>query len=142
MMANDDIRPTDAVDARLAAASESPDPVGEIKGEIERTQADLADTVAAIQQKLSPANLVDRARQAARESARSTVDTLTSASRSVASATARRAELAADRARVRLRAQPAPAVLIAAGLASMLWRRYGARVRYRGDGRPRLRHRR
>jgi hypothetical protein len=132
-MANDDIRSTDETEARIAAASASADPVGEIKGEIERTQASLADTVAAIQQKLSPANIVDRAKSAARESARSTFDNLATTSRAVASTTARRAEVVADRARYRLHAQPAPAVLIGAGVASLLWRLYGTRSR--PDGR-------
>jgi hypothetical protein len=120
-MSAQDVRETEA--AVVAAGSD----VEEIKAGIERTQADLADTVAELQRKLSPSHMVGRAKENAREKLRVWGNT----SLSMAAIAITRTEDLARDARSRMKASPASAALIGAGLAALLW--HGARRRRRGS---------
>jgi hypothetical protein len=97
----------------------------QIKAGIEQTQAHLAETVAELQRKLTWSHLYEETRK----TAASTLQSWTHAGLSVCAITMSRAEDLVAEARDRIRRNPAPAALIAAGLAAALW--HGARRRRR-----------
>jgi hypothetical protein len=108
--------------------------VERIKAGIERTQADLADTMAELQRKLSPSHVYGRAKDAARD----TLQAWGNTGLSVAAIAYTQAEVATRRAGTTLRRNPAPAALIGAGVAAALFHglRRRSRSRLDRDGRP------
>jgi ElaB/YqjD/DUF883 family membrane-anchored ribosome-binding protein len=99
--------------------------VEQIKAGIERTQADLADTVAELQRKLTVSHLLEETKRTARE-------TLNSWGESAMAATAvgvSQAQQFVEVTRERVRRNPTPAVLVGAGVAAALW--HNARRRRR-----------
>src|SRR5262245_45332152 len=99
------------------ADATSSDEVEDIKRGIEATQATLACTVAELQRRLTLSHLIEQVKgslaERFREFACSSQQAMSSARVSV--------EQTTWRARTRLRENPAPLALIAAGLAAALW---------------------
>jgi hypothetical protein len=88
-----------------------------IKAGIEQTQAELANTVAELQRKLSPSHVYARARTNARRAARRWAETGLMAAATAVS----QIERVAGRTRASLRRNPSAAALIAAGTAAAFW---------------------
>ena len=99
--------------------------VDRIKAGIERTQADLAKTVAQLQQKLTVSHFVAQIRRGAQEVCYNLGET----SLGVVAIALDEAQGLFEDARNRVRRNPAPAALIGAGIATILW--HGQRRRQR-----------
>lgn len=116
----------DQTTASATAQAVSPrDDVHEIKADIDRTQAELAGTMAELQQKLTVSHLVEQTKVAAREKLRVWGNTAAAVSAIAVS----ELEHAAGEARVRFRRDPMPLVLLGTGLGAALWHRARRRQR-------------
>jgi ElaB/YqjD/DUF883 family membrane-anchored ribosome-binding protein len=131
---------TDTTELTAPAVAPDANEVDRLKAGIELTQANLAETVAELQRKLSPSHAVDKMKQTARERARQLSETSrTAAQAAVQTARARadewstvaseRATVMSRQARSRLDENPTPLVLIGAGVTSILWHVVRRRVR-------------
>jgi hypothetical protein len=102
--------------------------VDQIRAGIERTQANLAETVAELQRKLTWSHFFGQTRKALQES----LETCLYGGFAMGAVTVTTMEHAVDKARSRLRRDPLSATLLGAGLAAALWQGIRWKARYRG----------
>lgn len=99
--------------------------VATIKREIDRTQAELAGTMAELQQRLTVSHLVRETKQLARDTLRAWGHTAAA----VSAIAVTEIEQATNEARVRIRRDPMPLALLGTGLGALLWHRARRRSR-------------
>jgi ElaB/YqjD/DUF883 family membrane-anchored ribosome-binding protein len=94
----------------------------EIKAEIEETRAELSETIDAIQERLSPRNLMDQAKDTVKEATVGRVQQMVNTAGETASGFATQTREAAGTVAERVRENPIPATLIGLGLGWAIYR--------------------
>jgi len=114
-----------AVDISVSATDSTEGNTEQIKAEIEQTRSEMSETIEAIQDRLSPSRMLDRAKDSVREATVETVDKVKNvASRAGSSVgdVAGQTREAANVAVGRIRENPIPVALLGVGLAWMAMR--------------------
>lgn len=115
-----------ATPARPSTASTPTTPAGDdpaqLRAEIARTRAEMAETIDAIQEKLSPPHLMQQAKDTVREAAVGKVKDVMTSATDTASQLASDAQDRAQDAVRHIRDNPLPAALAGAGLAWLMMR--------------------
>jgi ElaB/YqjD/DUF883 family membrane-anchored ribosome-binding protein len=101
-----------------AAAVDDPDVIRE---QIERTREDMSQTINELQERLSPQNLAQQARESVREATVGRVQHLVGSAGDTASQVARRAQEAAAPVVEQMRERPVPIALAGAGVGLAWW---------------------
>jgi hypothetical protein len=104
--------------------------VDQIKAGIERTQANLADTVAELQRKLTWSHFYDQTRKSAQQ----TIETWAQTGMAMAAVALTQVDDLVQDARVQARRNPTPVALVGAGVAAAIW--HATRWQHRARTRP------
>lgn len=110
-----------------------PDEPAEIRANIERTRAEMSETIDAIQEKLSPDRLKEQAKDAVKEATVGKVKTMVTSATETASDVVETVQDSAQEAVRYVRENPLPAAIVGAGVAWLLMRSRGegSRTTYR-----------
>src|SRR5262249_17177748 len=114
---DDQVRPASEAAPEAAAAGTTPEPsVPGLKAEIAQTREEMQETIAEIQERLSPSHLAEQAKTTVREATMGRVANMAERAGQTASAVATQTRRAANRLPRPVRDNPLPLALIGAGV--------------------------